>query len=215
MHLETVIRKESWDVDARLSDLDLSKAVLIEVVQKAVCARNDSVIFDPINAPGMLAYIYGVRALRELLVPKGWRIGREENIEATYNSNANIRILYQNVDNASGSIDPKAVSNKGAATQRMINEFQPSLFPEIDQERRKRLAKSQPVTWFLCVSAIDDDVMAELSCPRAIDGGQFSGFVERIFLVKSGDWKNISNDNSFNTDEDVNEQDFQINVSRK
>ena len=43
--------------------------------------------------------------------------------------------------------------------------------------------------WFLCVSVNGDDVRAELSLPAGVGGGNFDGFIERIYIVRAGEWE--------------------------
>ncbi len=61
--VETQVLIEDWDVDRRLSELDLNRAKLLEVVDVAVSAGADSTPFHPANAAGTLAYQYGTWSL--------------------------------------------------------------------------------------------------------------------------------------------------------
>ncbi len=45
--------------------------------------------------------------------------------------------------------------------------------------------------WYFCVSVNCDDVRAEISLPTGIVGGNFKGFIERIFILRGGDWADI------------------------
>jgi hypothetical protein len=45
--------------------------------------------------------------------------------------------------------------------------------------------------WFFCVSVNGDKVCAELSLPLKVEGGNFKGFIERIFIVRDGEWSDI------------------------
>ena len=65
---------------------------------------------------------------------------------------------------------------------------QGELWPEIrDEEVRESLAAN----WYLFVYADGDDVRAELSYPKAIEGDQFQGFNERIILVQKDEWQTV------------------------
>lgn len=178
------IHDNADSVALRLAALGLEYVPLLQVVSKAVTARNDSVETDPINTPGQFAYIYGTRAIRQYLLPKGWNIDRSENIEATVNPHTGTRLIYQNCDVCcSSSRAPRAISTKGAAACRMLDYHNGDLFPQL-------LAEAQSLAsgniWFLCVSVSGDDVRAELSCPGKLEGKQFSEFRERIYLSPDG-----------------------------
>jgi len=215
MPLSKITRNDP-EVHSRLTELGLSKPDLVRIVQEAVSAKNESVPIDPLNAPGTLAYIHGIRAKRQVLLPQGWEIDRTDNIEATYNPITNIKLVYQNADTAADPIqEPKAISGKGTAADRMVDQGQQTfLFPDMQKEEEELHAKVNSSIWFLCVATKDDDVMAELSCPKSIDCKQFNGFHERIFIVKSGDWNNPNGLGSHD-DDSFDVQDFEISISRK
>ena len=85
---------------------------------------------------------------------------------------------------------PQAISGKGAGAERLLEEAQMSLpglgtisSPSTDSDVDTGL-------WHLCVSVQNwNDVRAELSLSTGINGGNFAGFRERIFIVRSGDWE--------------------------
>ncbi len=211
--LQQNISKEFWDVSQNLSSLGLTKDELIQVVHRVVAARNEAVAIDPINTPGQLAYQHGVRALRELLIPKGWAIDRTEHIESIINEETGLKIIYQNTDSAANKHrEPKAISGKGPAVKRMIENATPFLFSYMnDEEEAKRNTK----IWFFCVAVKGDNVTAELSCPRSIHNKQFSDFSSRIFIVHEGEWDvvNLSEDHDENNE--IQEQEFEVNISKK
>lgn len=201
--------KEEWEVGSRLLDFGTTKDEWVAVVRKAVGAKREALIIHPANAAGQLSYIYGTGAVRDLLCPKGWEIDRTDNIEATYNPQKGIKVIYQNSDSACiEGCDPKAISDKGAASARIIAQSCGNLFPEYEEEDRKKQNSS---VWYFCVYAEGDDVRAELSCPRSIIGNQFLGFRERIFIVQRGEWDAVN----IKEDDTSPSQDFEITVTRK
>lgn len=172
-------------IDSRLGSLGLECAGLVQVVLQAVAARNDSVDIDPVNAPGLLAYIYGTRAIRDYLRRKGWHIDRSGNIEATVDPKTGTRLIYQNCDICcDSSREPRAIADKGAATGRLLDHHNGDFFPELLAEAQSQTSGK---VWFLCVSVVNDDVRAELSCPGKLQGKQFGEFRERIYLIQDGD----------------------------
>lgn len=185
------IYAEDWDVDKRLVPFGVTRHELLRVVQAVVGARADAVPDDPVSAGGLLAYIYGTRHLRALFRPKKWIAYREQNVEAVKHPSIDLKIVYQSVDIASSELhSPRAISGKGSGADRIIDSAQGTLFS------REQLQGKNPVTlsqinsgvWFFCVSVDGDEVRAELSLPSSIEGGNFRGFLERIFIVRGGDW---------------------------
>ncbi len=125
---QTQVISGSQEVDNRLKKFNVTKADLSEVIAKVVTARNQSVSIDPLAAGGLFAYIYGTRAIRELLLKKGWKLDRSENIESTCNEETGVKIVYQSAESASElNEDPRAVSNKGAGSKRMVASGQSDL----------------------------------------------------------------------------------------
>lgn len=171
------------DVQSALSFLGLDLENLKVVARKAASARNESVFFDPVNAPGLLSYIYGTRALREALVPTGsWAPDSNLNIESVVNHDRGLKIIFQNVDIACALQQPRAISSKGQASRRLIDNASMSLFPELDRE--VEIIENAAV-WYFCVSVNGDSIKAELSRPSSIreSDGQFDDFFERIFIL--------------------------------
>lgn len=189
------IYNEEWTVDARLSEtFGVTRGQLIQVVKEVVGARADAVENDPITAAGQFAYIHGTRNVRALFRSRGWNLYRKDNIELVRHPERDLTISYQSVDlAASESYSPMAISGKGAGAERAIEEAQLSLFSPAELERHdpRALATINTGMWFFCVSVVGEDVRAELSLASGVSGGNFSGFVERIFIVKKGDWDNI------------------------
>ena len=201
--------KDELEVGARLQDFGTTKRDWLEVIRVAVGAKREAVINHPANAAGQLSYIFGTGAIRDLLRPKGWQIDRTDNIEATYDPQKGIKIIFQNADSACEDFrEPKAISDKGAASVRTISLSCGNLFPEFEEEDRKRLNAS---VWYLFIYVEGDDVRAELSCPLSIEGNQFYGFSERIFILKRGEWDALN----VVEDDEVPPQVFDIPVTRK
>lgn len=207
------ILQEVWEVDARLISLGLPQPDLVRVVQESVLARNNSTTYDPANAAGWFAWSFGTRALREVFCLKGWKLDRKDGIESIYNEKLNIKVVFQNVDCASDrSRAPKTRSQKGAGSERAVsNNHQFDLFPNYKVNNDP---SDTAKIWFLCVSADGADIRAELSLPKSLEDGQFSDFLERIFIVNKGEWDKFPTLCQDNPD-NQGDQDFEVNVSRK
>ncbi len=195
--LEAKVIADQSEVSARLDEFNLSREELLQVVQAVVAARAEYVeYYDPINAQGQFAYIHGTRELRSVLLPKGWVIDRTDNVESTVNAELGLRFIFQNVDRAADPLnDPKSISKKGPASERIVENAQAFLFPEFEEEERKKRDEQLIVinssVWFFCVSVDGDNVAAELSRPVSIENEQFAGFAERIFIVEPGTWSDF------------------------
>ncbi len=199
---------EEFEVVPRLEQLGLTKHELLDVVRAAVGARRNATPFHPLSAGGLLAWIAGTAHLRRVFTARGWEICRRDNIEAIFNSETGIKIIYQNADRAGDPLfDPVASSKKGAGAARAVELGQYELFPEV---REREVVEITAPTWCLFVYADGQDVRAELSCPQAINDEQFDGFHERILLIQKGEW-----DSPDALADDTPSIDFEVSVTRK
>ncbi|MFG1245045.1 hypothetical protein [Xanthobacter versatilis] len=179
------------EVDARLAEFGVTRQELLEVVRGVVAARSDATLDDPASAEGLLAYIYGTRYVRQVFLAHEWVRYRENNVESVKHPDRPLKVVYQSVDLAADTLHkPQAVSGKGSGADRIIAVGQAGLFPEEEMSaaRDQSLAELQTGVWFFCVSVQGDDVRAELSLPSGISGGNFEGFIERIFILGGGEW---------------------------
>lgn len=187
-----LIYKEDWEIDPRLVPFDVTRAELVEVARAVVGARADTVDNDPLSAEGQFAYIFGTRSTRALWRTKGWLLHRAENIESVKHPKVDWLVTYQSVDLAAGLIHgPRAISGKGEGAGRFIDAAQGDLFAS--EEAAPSIFKPENLgAWFFCVSVNGDDVRAELSRPLRVSGGNFDGFIERIFIIRGGEWPKLS-----------------------
>ena len=100
LEIAPLIVRDTQDVETALSKIGLTREIVVEVALSAAAARADSLPVDPSSAPGMLSYIYGVRAIRMNLLKRGWRESRQGNVEATVNDEVGVQLCFQNVDAA-------------------------------------------------------------------------------------------------------------------
>lgn len=204
------VYSEIAEVQTRLAEFGVTKEELLDIVRAAAGAKGDAVPHDPITAAGTFAYIYGTRHMRNVFAPKGWIPKNTSNIESIDHPETGTKLIYQNVDSACDPLrEPKAISSKGAASERMVSSYMGFLFPDMEREYTAQL---NDTLWYLCVYANGDDVAAELSRPLAVEEGQITGFSERIFLLRKGEWINPK----FVQDDDLSSGiDFDVKVSRK
>jgi len=211
---EVTVFKEDYEVAPRLSVFGVTKDELMRVVELAAGGRADAVPHDPVTAAGTFSYIYGTRGLREVFTAKGWIKDSAKGIESVIHPESKIKLIFQNVDLACDDLrPPKAISGKGMAAEQIIALSAAFLFQEMEEDRQKMLNRT---VWFLCVSANGDDIRAELSLPLGIKGKQFSGFAERIFILKHGEWSPTPIISSkIETDASPMVQEYDVSISRK
>jgi hypothetical protein len=170
-----------WQVDQMLRDIGLTRDIVREIALAAAGARADALAVDPSGTPGMLSYIYGVRTTRLNLVPRKWKVAREGHVESTVNHKLGVQLCFQNVDRACSEREPQAVSAKGSSSRELIKSGQMDLFDTGDKNAAQ--PGRAPTVWLICVSADNDSIRAEVSCPKVFEGDQFEGFVRRLFVV--------------------------------
>jgi hypothetical protein len=183
------------EIDTRLDELfGLKREMFFPIVREVVGARADAVDDDPLSAAGQFAYIFGTRNTRGLFRSIGYSRGRFDGIEVVKHPTQELRIAYQSVDLAANPMhNPKAISGKGPGAERLIDLGQASLFSDEELEglNRHPLPTITRGMWFVCVSVIGDDVRAEISLASGVSSGNFAEFVERIFIVRHGEWDKI------------------------
>lgn len=188
----TRVIQAEWDVERRLAELGTNKAEMVDIAAKAAAARADSTDDDPVSGAGLLSWIYGTRAMRRTFRAKGWKRNSADNIPSVVDKVSGIKFIFQNADCATDIFrDPKAISDKKKASERLVAAAQFNLFPEAETPDEE-YADVQCATFYYFV-AVDEagSVTSELSSPRAIEGGQFSGFHERIFILNPGEFDQI------------------------
>ncbi len=194
-------------VEERLSGFGTTRNEILEIVLAAVAARNESVRNDPNTAAGLLSWIYGTRRLREIFLPKGWKLDRDNGLESVVNEDSGIKIVFQNASCAADPLHaPRALSRKGPGSARAVDLGQYFLFPTDEP-----VENNNATIWYLFVYIDGDDIRAEFSCPRSIENDQFKGFHERIFLLEKGELDEIQ----LEDDENATASDFEVSVTRR
>ncbi len=82
---------------------------------------------------------------------------------------------------------------------------------ELTEAARGRFDKIDTGIWYFCVSVNGDDVRAELSIPLGVEGGNFKGFIERIFIVRDEEWPDLA----IKPDGEADVADFEPVITRK
>ncbi len=190
----TAVIDNPIDVSRRLSDFELTIDQLLAVRDIARAASDDASPLMPLNAPGTLAYIHGVGALRDQILNGEWVVDRTLGVEAIINHRLGFRIGYQNVDRSCDlNFPPMPRSEKGSGSARLCRlplfDFY-GVVLESDVDRVPSESAEDPhhdcvFTYFVMVG---EDGSVELSCP-VIANKKYSDFMERIFIDRPDkDW---------------------------
>ena len=181
----TALVQGESNVASRLADFGLVPAQLLAVGVTARTWADDASPLMPINAPGTLAYMYGVGELRQQLLDGLWTVDRTCGIEAVINRERRLRIAFQNVDRACDPIfAPNPRSAKGSAAENLCG---PTLFEYAGVEAGPLTGVMQDgvPTYYLMVG---EDGSVELSHP-VISNGSYAHFHERILITPpDNDW---------------------------
>lgn len=181
--IETEIIEDSDAVDQFLLSWNLTRAGVLSVRDAAYGQLIDCSPLMAKNAPGTLAYHYGVLELRVQFLGDQWELCSDRGIEAIISADSSRKVVYQNVDIAcSRSFDPKPRSEKGTETER---DYQKNLFDfyGVSAPERMRVPKSSIVALAVMV---DERGAVEVSRP-VVEDGRFTKFVVRAFVSDGGD----------------------------
>lgn len=176
--VETNIIDDPEEVFRYLEANNLTKKGVLAVRDAAYMQMIDCSPLMAANAPGTLAYHYGLLEMRVQFLGDHWEFYREAGIEAVFNPKLNAKLAFQNVDVACSRVnDPKPRSKKGAGAER---ECQGNLFEfyGISAPKKVRVPRSGPTVHFIMV---DERGAVELSRP-VIEDEKFTSFIDRVFV---------------------------------
>ena len=175
----TILVRDQSDVNRRLADFGLFSEQILSIAETAHSRELDASPLMPVNAPGLLKYIYGVETLRsELLDDEEWSMARINGVEVVINRQLKVRIGYHNVDKACDPLfPPHPRSSKGKTSEKMSG---PTLFEYYGVETGpvQELKENGMTTFYVMVG---EDGSVELSNP-IIEDGRYIAFAERIFV---------------------------------
>ncbi|MAY89424.1 MAG: hypothetical protein CML02_22230 [Pseudooceanicola sp.] len=174
------------EVVQRLADWNLTVDQIVAIGDTARRWAEDASPLAPLNAPGQLAYLFGVQELRQQLIGDGFVLDRSCNIEAVVNTELGVRIGYQNVDRSCDpDLPPIPRTSKGKGAEYLNG---PDLFEHVGMVPGPLTGVREDAipTYYVMVG---EDGSIELS--RAIiKNGKYERFVERIFVRSpSEDWE--------------------------
>lgn len=176
---KTIVLREVWDVDLRLSQLKLTRDGLLIARDVAMQERANATAFHCSNAPGTFSYHHGTWSIRDQFVDEAWAVCRLDGIEGIRNEVLKIKVAFSNVDLACDDNHiPKPRSEKGAGAERAASG---GLFGHLPHYA------PEPIDDFaLYYLMVDQDGAAELTRP-VVNNGTFTNAIERIYLSGGGD----------------------------
>jgi len=176
MHfIQTVIRRDPWEVEPRLKEIGLTSAGLRRVRDVTCAARANVTDFHAANAAGTFAYQDGVWCLRDEFVDEVWKMERPGGVEAIVSLQSQVRVAFANVDRCCDeNHHPLPISDKGSGAESLCER---NLFESLPSFAKEQSSLGIPL--FYCM--IDPDGRVELSRPT-IEGKTFGPCVERNFI---------------------------------
>jgi hypothetical protein len=177
--IETIIHRDPWDADLRLSQLNLNRKDLLIARDVAMQERANATAFHCTNAPGTFAYHHGTWSIRDRFVDENWAVCRIDGIEGIRNEALKIKVAFSNVDLACDDNHiPKPRSEKGPGAERAAGGGLFGVLPHYAPEPTDDFA--------LYYLMVDQEGAAELTRP-VVSNGTFSTAIERIYLSNGGD----------------------------
>jgi hypothetical protein len=197
IRMVAITRVERLDRESRLSELGLTRDLLLEVVEACVAADGDCTSNDPPMARGLKVFFAGVRRLRELLGPLEWEKDDTGGYSTVVHHGRRIKLAFMNTDNSTCNAIaalPVNRSRKGPNSQRVASINQ-GLLPGIEWPTIRADGTRPPaddyLTWHMCVYIERDRVRSELALLSGFEGGFYTDCHERIFLINEGDWDGV------------------------
>lgn len=188
--MQASVRKSPLEVKKALASLGLTDELLRVAITKGEVARDSCTDNDPPNAPGFDAWARTVRALRETLIPKGWKRNDDAMLSTVVSPDGSVAIAVVTGDEGVGEADriPHTKYPRGAATEAAVTRNQRWLFPEMNKAQEEADEKKlKQITWMLLRRRSKDkdkeSVFAELSLPASMTkGGEVTRWLTRIIL---------------------------------
>lgn len=184
--MRAVAIRKSHEVESRLDLLGLNLQLLRDAVEWAykfnVAEVTDN---EPPISRGITMYLKLTRALREGLLPLGWKKESSNNYSTTIHPDGSIAIVVASGDEDTGKENgnPWTVSRKGKATKDAVDKGQLSL--ELDDVSIIGPING-PQIWVLLVHVdlVDEEIRIELARPRGVKIRSFiTDWQERIILT--------------------------------
>jgi hypothetical protein len=183
--MENLCYIQPVDLEAKLGEMGLSAPIIQQAVIAGQLRRNSCTRNDPPSIPGMEAWRWTVRTLRELLIPLGWERSDAGNFSLVVNYKMGIAIAVNTGDDGTGDplCIPRTKHPKGSKTAAAILKNAEQLsFKFPGEEETDNIANAKLLTWVLLVAREHDRVLYELCLPISMKDGKPVGWKERIIF---------------------------------
>lgn len=144
--MTATVRQTPIEIANALTDLGLDYDTLREAILRGETGRDNCTPNDPPSAPGFYAWGGTVRALRDILIPRGWRRSDDSNFSRVVSPDGLIAIAVTTGDSGTGRRDknPRPKYSKGVAMERAVvsNSIQLELFEEPLEVSQENAAES-------------------------------------------------------------------------
>ncbi len=187
------VYKRPAEVADRLRELDLDEELLLRAARAGLLAWFECTPNDPPSFPGISAWAWTVRSLREELLPRGWERFNDRNLPLTVNRARNVAVTASSGDECTGieELQPRTRNPKGVTTQQKVkdNAEQLGLFADAACLVEELVAEVEKGSTWLLLSYRDYGrgvLRCELSRPVGIGtDGRVDGWNERIILSET------------------------------
>ena len=173
------------DLHPRLQELGLDLPTLAGIVRRGEQARAQATDHDPINAAAWDAYRYRVRAIRDLLRPRGWTKDHDGGLEKTWSPDGRVVLITRSGDAGVGlaAAFPQPRRKTGSEIRDIVEEASLTLEPSWLNAKPTGAPPSAYAIYMLLVYRTGGLVRAELSQPTGFtDEETVMGWHERIIL---------------------------------
>src|SRR2546428_268164 len=116
--MPVVVRQERGDIRSRLAELGLEEEPLRDAIRRGQLAFLSCTPNHPPPFPGMSAWAETVCALREYVIPIGWRRSNDNNYALSIDPSGQIAIAVATGNDGTGRVDatPSTNARKGPST---------------------------------------------------------------------------------------------------
>lgn len=186
-----VLVSQPIEVRSHLQQLGLNESILNQVAHRALAARSMITANHPPTAAGLAAWMEGVAATRDLLLPPpyNWHAETINNLALTVNKSGTLAIIVASGDEGTGrrDMEPCTNSKKGPNTRSAVerNLDQWRLFPDDINKEDLIKASAGRTTWLFLLhyDGINEQMNFELSQPvQMTDNDHVKGWSIRIIL---------------------------------
>jgi hypothetical protein len=175
----------------KLNELCITEAILREAIQRGLAEQAERTLNHPPLYRGLTPWGEITCALREQVIPLGWKRDDDGNLAITINKEGTAGIVVATGDEFTGNKEqsPCTKSPRGPRTERVIKNNKSlanTLFGDIRKPTFAEIEKiNERMTWFLLFARDEKRqiVHCELSLPSKINRkGRVEDWLERIVL---------------------------------